>query len=164
MPNQSVNGRPCVSVSNSPHKWHATTPCSLAALAPPRLSGTPLVLGRLSNCPPRPLCMLTPIGHGPRYLYVRPIDRIRTMLKIIGTLQIAAGVAIIAFSVAVMGGVLINGLLLFGFGLLLLLDGVRTLRKRAITNDIHGTLNSVGAYTIVALIVWILCLIIAKQY
>ena len=68
-----MNGRPCVSVSNSPRKWHAATPCSLAALAPPRLSSTPLALGRLSNCPPRALCMLTPIGHGPRYLYVRPM-------------------------------------------------------------------------------------------
>ncbi len=29
-------------------------------LAPPRLSVTPLVLGRLSNCPPRALRMLTP--------------------------------------------------------------------------------------------------------
>ena len=69
--NQSVNGRPCASVSNSPHKWHAATPCSLAALAPPRLSGTPLVLGPLSNCPRTWAAHATPIGHGPRYLYVR---------------------------------------------------------------------------------------------
>ncbi len=39
-------------------------------LAPPRLGGTPLVLGPLSNCQPRGSCMLRHIGHGPRYLYV----------------------------------------------------------------------------------------------
>ncbi len=44
-------------------------------LAPPRLGGTPFALGRLSICPPRSLCMLRLIGHGPRYLYVRHLAR-----------------------------------------------------------------------------------------
>ena len=70
--NQSVNGSPWAVRSDSPRKWHAATPCSVAALPPPRLSGTPLALGCLSNCPPRAFCMLRLIGHGPRYLYVRP--------------------------------------------------------------------------------------------
>ncbi len=60
VPNQSVNGSPWAGRSNSPRKWHAATPCSLAGLAPPRLGDTPLALGRLSNCPRRAQCMLTP--------------------------------------------------------------------------------------------------------
>jgi hypothetical protein len=71
--NQSVNGSPWASRSDCPHKWHATTPCSLALLAPPRLGGTPLVLGCLSNCPPQPFCMLSSYRPWPRYLYVRPM-------------------------------------------------------------------------------------------
>ena len=88
----------------------------------------------------------------------------RSIIEIIGGLQMAFGIAIIAFSVIVMCSVLINGLLLLGFGLLLFLDGVRTVRKRALINDIRGTTNSVLVFLLTVGFLFMLCIYITNSF
>ncbi len=81
----------------------------------------------------------------------------------IGWLQIVVGIAIVALSVLVMGGVLINGLLLLGLGMIIFIDGIRTIRKRVANNDIRGTMTSVSGLMMASTIVILVCRYIASK-